>query len=262
MRLNITSSSKAASLQALRDAGYPISGLLGSEEVNPKVAKNGKVGALTWQLHLTPFNYSGRQVCAKATDGCSQACLHFAGNPVYMNQKERSRQYKTDAYFDHRGLFVAHLINELKSLVAKAKRKGMIPGCRLNATSDIKWERVSFTLDGVFYANVMELFPQITFYDYTKHTNRVNLPDNYNLTFSLAEDNDADALQALENGINVAAVFDTKRGRNLPSEYMGFPVHDGDEHDFRPLDPAGHIIGLRAKGPAIGDTSGFVRMAA
>lgn len=97
------------------------------------------------------------------------------------------------------------------------------------------------------------------FYDYTKRPNRRNLPPNYHLTFSLAEDNDIDALQALKNSINVAAVFRTKRGHALPDVFMNRPVIDGDLHDYRPFDASGVIVGLRAKGQAMSDQSGFVR---
>jgi hypothetical protein len=38
-------------------------------------------------------------------------------------------------------------------------------------------------------------------------------------------------------------------------------VIDGDEHDYRPADDKGVIVGLRAKGKAIKDKSGFVRNA-
>jgi hypothetical protein len=53
--------------------------------------------------------------------------------------------------------------------------------------------------------------------------------------------------------MSVAVVFDS-----LPAVYMGQPVWNGDETDLRFLDPAGHIIGLKAKGRARKDTTGFV----
>jgi hypothetical protein len=40
---------------------------------------------------------------------------------------------------------------------------------------------------------------------------------------------------------------------------MNRPVIDGDLHDYRPLDESGVIVGLRAKGQAMSDKSGFVR---
>lgn len=83
---------------------------------------------------------------------------------------------------------------------------------------------------------------------------RRDLPANYHLTFSLAEDNDAFAVKALENGMNVAAVF-----RTLPDTFMGRKVINGDDTDLRFLDEQGVIVGLKAKGKAKKDATGFVR---
>jgi hypothetical protein len=244
---------------------FGVGALLAKPESNPKLAKNGKVGVMAAPLHLAPAKLSGYEVCPTATAGCRAACLHTAGNPVYMTGKSKARIARTRAYFEMRTLFLSILVQEIAALERKAHKAGMQAAIRLNATSDITWERVRFTADGVEYANLMERFPNVEFYDYTKRANRRNLPTNYTLTFSLAENNDADALKALQNGINVAAVFNTKRLGDLPSTYQlagsEFTVIDGDEHDFRPLDPKGVVVGLRAKGAAIGDTSGFVRAA-
>lgn len=103
--------------------------------------------------------------------------------------------------------------------------------------------------------NVFEMFDNIQFYDYTKVLGRkVSHLKNYHLTFSAADGNDADVARAVAQGMNVAAVFD-----RLPTEYMGRPVIDADEHDLRFLDAKNTISGLKAKGRAKKDTSGFVR---
>ena len=60
-------------------------------------------------------------------------------------------------------------------------------------------------------------FSDIQFYDYTKLYNRRNLPANYHLTFSRAESNQEQTLNAIVNGLNISAVFRDK----LPSEYLG-----------------------------------------
>jgi hypothetical protein len=73
------------------------------------------------------------------------------------------------------------------------------------------------------------------------------------LTFSKADGNDADVAKAIASGMNVAAVFD-----KLPDTYMGLPVVDADEDDLRFLDPKGAVLGLKAKGRAKKDYSGFV----
>lgn len=243
---------------------HAIGSLLADPVSNPKVAKSLGYGFSTAPLHLAPANLSGFQVCPKATEGCKAACLHTAGNPAYMAAKARARNNRTRAYFTDRGAFMQTLAYEVAGHYLKTRKtRGLVCAVRLNATSDIPWENVPLTIEGTVWPNVMTLFPKVVWYDYTKRCNRRNLPANYSLTFSLAENNDQDALRALVNGHNVAAVFSVRRGQPLPASYViqgyTYPVIDGDEHDFRPADPKGVIVGLRAKGRAIGDASGFVR---
>ena len=104
----------------------------------------------------------------------------------------------------------------------------------------------------------MSLFPDVQFYDYTKLANRKDLPSNYRLTFSLAEDNEVQAWAALTLGINIAVVFKNR----LPENFMGHRVINGNESDLRFLDPMGVIVGLKAKGKAKRDTTGFTRVSA
>jgi hypothetical protein len=59
--------------------------------------------------------------------------------------------------------------------------------------------------------------------------------------------------EAIMQGMNVAAVFDA-----VPADYMGRQVINADEHDLRFLDAKGVIAGLKAKGRAKKDLSGFV----
>ena len=148
-------------------------------------------------------------------------------------------------------------------MIAKAGRLNLTPAFRLNATSDLRWETIAVTVNGVTYPNIMTAFPNIQFYDYTKLANRRNLPKNYHLTFSLAESNTDQAITAFQNGMNVAAVF-----RTVPTAYtldaglrsVHVDVINGDETDLRFLDRKGVIVGLKAKGSkAKKDTSGFVR---
>jgi hypothetical protein len=182
-------------VQGLR-ARAGIVSLLARPESNPKLAKGRKLGVMSAPLHLAPADLSGYEVCAKRTDGCTAACLHTAGNPAHMEGKTRARIARTKLYFEDRAFFMSALISEVSALESKAQRAGMICGVRLNATSDIPFERVKIKHLGKTYDNIMELFPDVQFYDYTKRPNRRNLPPNYHLTFSLAEDNDADALNA------------------------------------------------------------------
>jgi hypothetical protein len=156
------------------------------------------------------------------------------------------------AFKEHRDWFAASLVYELGRITRKADAEGYRVAVRLNVVSDVMWER---ELPPLFW-----LFRDVQFYDYTKHAKRVfrflggELPPNYSLTFSLSENTEADARTVLECGGNVAVVY---RG-GLPKDWFGFPVLDGDETDLRFLDPPGVVVGLRAKGTAKGDTSGFV----
>lgn len=242
---------------------FGFSSLLAAPNANPKLAKSLKLNVLTAPLHLAPASLSGWNVCPMATQGCKAACLHTAGNPAYMKGKAKARNARTRAYFEARPQFMHALALEIERHVKKAKALGYHPAVRLNATSDIRWEVVPVVYNGKTFANIMAAFPDVQFYDYTKLANRRNLPSNYHLTFSLAENNDAQAVQAWRNGMNVAAVFNVIRGHELPRAYtLGefiIPVIDGDEHDYRPSDAKLSIVGLRAKGDARKDTSGFVR---
>jgi hypothetical protein len=154
---------------------------------------------------------------------------------------------------------MAQLVRDIERHVRRAERHGLKPAVRLNGTSDLPWERIRCGE----HANVFERFPDVEFYDYTKvpvgiRRRALDIP-NYHLTFSLAESNDDNARDAMAAGLNVAAVFAVKRGQPLPETYWRRPVIDGDVSDLRFTDPAGCIVGLRAKGRAIKDRSGFVR---
>lgn len=238
-------------LEAVFDG--PISGLLST---NQKVEKGEKAGWLTAILHLAPAKVSGFQVCSSATAGCSAACLNTAGRGGIFasgegdNAIQAKRRLRTAWYFARRTEFLRQLDAEIAAHTRRAVRKGFQPAVRLNGTSDIRWETV--TLDG---QTLFERHPEVVFYDYTKHSDRdVSDIPNYSLTFSLAENNDSAAVAAIERGLNVAVVF-----HDMPSTFMGLPVFDGDQSDLRFLDPKGCIVGLKAKGKAKRDRSGFVR---
>jgi hypothetical protein len=222
---------------------------------NPKIAKGTVLGYLTNILHLAPYKLSGRNVCPMATAGCAAACLNTAGRGGIIkkgettNQIQIARLARTDFFFNDREAFMGKLVKEITNAIKLAEKHELTPVFRLNGTSDIRWETIA--VGG--FRNVMEMFPNVQFYDYTKIANRRDLPANYHLTFSLAESNLEDALLALAHGMNVAAVF-----RTVPDTFLGVSVIDGDATDLRFLDKRGVVVGLKAKGKAKKDTSGFV----
>ncbi len=231
--------------------------LLTDAKSNFKTAKNASQGNyLSYILHLAPSKLSGVNVCPKASAGCIATCLNTAGRGVFSNV-QAARIRKTRYLFTDRKGFMQDLCKDLDAVCRKALKLKMKPVVRLNGTSDIDWTRIT-CFDGY---TVFERYPEIQFYDYTKVVSRLNvkLPQNYHLTFSRSEVNNGDCLQARGNGFNVAVVFDS-----IPEFWHGLPVVNGDNHDLRFLDPKGsivskgHIIGLKAKGKAKRDTSGFV----
>lgn len=156
---------------------------------------------------------------------------------------------------ENQALFMQMLRVETEQLRHSAKRRGVIPAVRLNGTSDIPWEK--------FHPELFDEFSDVQFFDYTKLRRRMKQfiagrcshqlwPANYHLTFSA--DANVPASEILSLGGNVAVVFHPV----LPKRYWRSPVIDGDEHDARFLDEKGVVVGLRAKGIARVDTSGFV----
>ena len=221
-----------------------------SVNVDTKTIKSNKAGFLTGILYLAPYNLSGVNLCPFAkVAGCVDACLNTAGRGAFSNvQKARLRKAKL--FNDDRGEFMAQLIEDIHKLKREAKKKNLQPVIRLNGTSDIEWENIRAGEYTIF-----DLFPDLQFYDYTKNPNRKNLPANYDLTFSYSgvESFIKFNRQALANNMRVATVF-----KILPVEFEGREVINGDDHDARFIEDKNIIVGLKAKGKARKDNSGFV----
>jgi hypothetical protein len=211
--------------------------------------KSGKVGVLQYGLQLAPHKLSGYQVCPKASKGCSESCLFSSGMGAYKNVRE-GRIRKTKMYFENRGEFMSLLREDIETAIRKAKRENVTLAIRLNTISDISWENTG----------IIQAYPEVQFFDYTKIKKRMfkEMPANYHLTFSRSESNQNEVEEVVNAGKNVAVVFSTKKKGQLPSEWLGKKVIDGDEHDARFIDEKNVIVGLRAKGKARKDNSGFV----
>jgi hypothetical protein len=215
---------------------------------NPKTLKGESKGYTTYIQHLAPATLSGYNTCPMASKGCTMSCLNTSGRGR-MTTIQSARIRKTRWFFEDRESYLAQMEKDILAGVRAADRDGMIPVFRPNGTSDIRWENYG----------ILEKFPEVQFYDYTKIANRRNIPDNYHLTFSRSESNDVDVDTVMMTGtMNVAVVFNTKKGNDLPPTYKGIEVIDGDEHDLRFLDKRNVWVGLRAKGDGKKDTSGFV----
>ena len=231
---------------------------------NAKTLKGEVLGYRTFGLHLSPANKSGFNVCQWASSGCRAACLDTAGRGC-MSNVQNSRINKTKRFFKDNFGFMSDLRTEIAKAIISAVKKQMIPCFRLNLTSDVPWENVrkgrTVNPQLVRPLNVMEEFPNVSFYDYTKGFTRMmawlngKMPDNYHLTFSRSEETSDDRIKKiLSLGGNVAVVF----RKELPKTYLGYPVVNGDENDLRFKDPKGVIVGLVEKGLAKKDETGFV----
>lgn len=220
-----------------------------SVSTDTKTIKGEKFGYLTGIMYLAPARVSGYNTCPMASVNCTNACIYTTGRGTFSNVQE-ARINKTKRYFEDRAQFMADLEKDILALKRKAKKQGLIPTVRLNGTSDLL---------GKDYLDLMRRHNDIKFYDYTAvlHRFSLDLPENYSLTFSRKEDNDISCAAAIQAGHNVAVVFETVNDQ-LPILWHGVPVVNGDESDLRFLDPKGVIVGLKAKGKAKKDTSGFV----
>lgn len=217
---------------------------------NHKTSKGEASGYFTGILYLSPANESGLiNTCPFATIHCANACLgKYAGRNIFP-ANYKSRMWKTRLLVENRQLFLDCLRWDIGKLSRRAKQLGLKPAVRVNGSSDLPW--IARTLASEF--------PEVRFYDYTKIPKpHLRTADNYSITFSYSGENLPEALNALSNGVNVAVVFSTRKGVELPSTWNGRPVIDGDLHDLRFLDPTGVVVGLRVKGKAIKQDSPFI----
>lgn len=222
--------------------------LLSKGDTNAKTAKNE---LSTLILYLAPLaqNSQGRNLCPKASEGCAAACLFTAGRGAF-NSVQASRVNRTEYFLANRLGFLAQAANEINKAAAKVDALAV----RMNGTSDLRLVEM-LTERHKIAANVV-------FYDYTKILSKAvkyaseSLPSGhrYVVTFSRSEVNEAEALEALRSGANVAAVFNGE----LPDNWQGFEVIDGDASDVVMLENSGKVLGLKAKGKAKADRSGFV----
>lgn len=264
---------------------------------SPKTNPDLRFGYLVGTLYLSPqknvinaphygieyntkeINLSKINLCKNATTGCSTACTYHQGifkNALFhKNKVKQARLKRTLKFLTQRNEFFAQLIKEINSLQRKAKRNNLKVAISLNGTSDILWEKESFTFKEVEYKNIMELFPEINFFDYTKYNilkSRKKMPKNYHLTYSRAGMqrgslvDDWEVLKDyLNKKINIAIVCtnDIKNRLLSNSTYDGYLIINGDEYHNRIKDKEiqsdnGIIIILEASKKTDITSSGFV----
>jgi len=213
---------------------------------NAKTIKGDGSEYLTGIVYLLPDDF----LCPMSrTAACREGCLNTAGRGAF-NSVQAARKRKSDLLRQLPDEFYRLLRTDLIKFQKYCQKRGIQPVVRLNGTSDYHWREI------------IEEFPAIQFYDYTKVYNRVakSWPSNYHLTLSYSEANMHYAENVLKysskHNANIAVVFRDKN--KIPKVFKGRPVIDGDSDDLRFLDPQGVVVALYAKGKAKKDTSGFV----
>lgn len=153
--------------------------VLSDGKSNAKQAKNEGRGYLSYNLSLAPHKLSGHSMCPRAViAGCDKTCL---GDKTGRNEFDENKQAKINRtlfYKDNPEQFITTLHDDIYRAERKAKRNGLSLLVRLNNYSDQPWE--------LLYPELFDLHPNTQFMDYTKLPFRKDLPDNYDLTYSLS----------------------------------------------------------------------------
>ena len=219
---------------------------LGGITKSAKMKYSYNNGTATYCLYLAPSTMSGHQACPN-DKWCKQFCLNGSGRNkgdiisrgVEESNINKSRIKKTKCFFENKDIFMQLLIKEIERERLIAIHKGMEFSVRLNGTSDLSPE--DFVYQG---KNILEIFPDIMFYDYTKVPQRIALTKkypNYDLTLSYNGYNENICKNYLQQGGKVAVVFHSNK---MPKTFMGFKCEDGNNDDMRYLNSPSSVIFL------------------
>lgn len=216
-----------------------------------KLMHNERLNMLTYGLYLASADASNINVCPKSKT-CRESCLVNSGyakiDALSGNTNVRdSRILKTRLFFANKPLFMKLMCIEIDRAIRKAARENMEFSIRLNCTSDIS--PLAFNIDG---KNILELYPNVQFYDYTKVRNYWKIAEkykNYYITFSRdgSSENEEECKEWLSRGGNIAVVFGVLKTSELPKKWKGYEVLVGDDYDYRVWDKLQHgkqIVGL------------------
>ena len=204
-----------------------------------KIVKGEKLNFDTLVLYLSASKNAGVDLCKFASTGCRLACLVASGHALLESRAGKntiaiSRIVKTWLTVYRRDIAESVLCAEIESAKKRAEKRGRKFAVRINGTSDL------------CFNDVINAFPNVQFYDYTKDPERVALP-NYHLTFSYA---DLSKLrikhyrQALKRGQSIAfpvIASDFEEACEMPDCYSM------DNTDLRFLDNSGKYGILKAK---------------
>jgi len=219
--------------------------LLDTSGGNTKLKKTGGASAEYRVAGLSLF--PNDTLCpARHLAGCAASCLESAGCGVFSNVIA-GRKAKAEWFESDRDSFLEQLHKELDNFQRLCDRQGVMGAVRLNVLSDVPWEKLG----------VPQRHPNLFFYDYSKLSARLGkTPDNYRLMFSYsgAAKYKKHVTRALSADVPISVVF---RG-DMPAQFLGRPVIDGDRSDLLNVMAGPVIVGLVAKGKAKTETGPFV----
>ena len=238
----------------------PISKALWST-TSAKAAKASGFGYINAIHYMAPHTIAGvGNLCPFASPGCAASCLGYHTGHASMvknshdvtskNRTRISRDDKAWHYMRNRGNYRVALHKGIEKLKRKALKEGLKLAIRFNGSTDVTGEPVM----------IANAHPEIPVNEYTKSVRfalanaRGEHPANLRVCFSRSEINHDDCIKVLEAGGIVSVVFHGE----LPATWEGFEVVNGDEHDLLHKWPRGVVVGLKAKGAAKRDTTGFV----
>lgn len=236
-------------------AKYGIS-YLGSISQSAKMMASYRNGVITYCIYLAPHNMAtpneNKTVCA-FSEHCAPYCLNGSGRNkadiLVHGFKESNiniaRIKRTLMWWNNREDFMRLCVHEIKRYRKYAEKMGMGFSVRLNGTSDLNVEQFIDPDSGL---NVLQLFSDVQFYDYSKAYARslylIKKYKNYDVTLSYDGFNENACRDFLRQGGRVAVVFDTLTG-DMPISFCGYKVESGNEFDMRYLNSPKCVIGLR-----------------
>jgi hypothetical protein len=216
-------------------------------------------------------------VCVGSSEACRTSCLIYAGQNQAVEHNNLIKGDRLMSLLKQPEAFIRMMIDSMQKHVKATAKDGSVPYFRPNILSDIPWE--------LLYPELWTYpeFENLSIYDYTKLAGRdteslgylqasrgadpmLDGALRYDLTYSFSGVNAEMMEHELARGMRLAIVFlrTLKSGSLKPSKktgkvnfkaaesfnnmrFLGQRIIDGDEHDLRPLDPQGTVVGLRFK---------------
>jgi hypothetical protein len=212
-----------------------------------KIIKGKKLNIHTGVLYLASHTMvASKTLCPNAIrNGCHVDCLVSSGM-LGMKAQQIAMISRTLYYLNFKKEFMAQLRLEINK---GYKKYGNSFAVRLNGTSDINWK------------DIVNEFPNVQFYDYTKNKNMMikNKNKNHHYTFSGSMFSDysrGQLKQAINEGLNIAIAFNTKESKKdtlkIPKQlFNNKPLVSFDDTDVRFKDKRGSVGYLKRKGSNI-----------